>query len=197
MSDDADLADLRTVADYQFGAGAGAALFPAAGGVRISRSTSGRPRQLHDADAPETGAEQADYRLASYGTDGRFTLGLAGGRRLVEALDAPACRVVVGAESEPFVREGKNAFAKFVREVDPEIRPGDEVAVVSRGAGGEGADDEEGGAGSGPGTGGGDGSDGSDEERLLGVGRAELSAAAMLDFETGMAVKVRQGAGDG
>jgi uncharacterized protein with predicted RNA binding PUA domain len=182
MSDEADLADLRTVADYQFGAGAGSALFPAAEDVRISRSTSGRPRQLHAADAPETGAEQAGYRLVSYGTDGRFTLGLAGGRRLVEALDAPASRVVVGAESEPIVREGKNAFAKFVREVDPEIRPGDEAAVVSRG---DGADDEPEG-----------GDSGSGEERVLGVGRAELSAAAMLDFETGMAVKVRQGAGD-
>ncbi|MGQ4555908.1 PUA domain-containing protein [Halobellus sp. GM3] len=179
------LAELRTVADYQFGAGAGEALFPSGGGdaarsgepgdggsddgdsgdsggddagseaLTIHRSTGGRPRQI----------VAAEGRLVSYGTDGRFTLGVAGGRRLIGALEAPAYRVVVGEESEPFVRDGKNAFAKFVREADPAIRPGDEVAVV-RG-----------------------------DDTLLAVGRAELSAEAMADFETGMAVHVRDGAG--
>ena len=152
---DTDLARLRTVADYQFGAGAGAALFPPDDELDVSHSTGGRPRQVR-ADGG---------RVASYGVDGRFTLGLAGGRRLVEALPAPAARVVVGAESEPFVRDGKNAFAKFVRSVDDDVRPSDEVAVV----------DEDGG--------------------VLAVGRAELAADAMRDFDTGMAVKVRAGAG--
>lgn len=148
---------LRTVADYQFGAGAGAALFPSADEVRVRRTSSGRPQQVYDA---------ADDRLVSFGTDGRFTLGLAGGRRLADALDPPACRVAVGGESEPFVRDGSNAFAKFVTGVDPEIRAGDEVLVV--------------------------GEDGA----VLGVGRAELDAAAMCDFQSGMAVKVRDGAGE-
>jgi uncharacterized protein with predicted RNA binding PUA domain len=152
--DEADLERLRTVADYQFGAGAGAALFPSTDALSISRSTGGRPRQVRD-DAG---------RVVSYGTDGRFTLGLEGGRRLVAALPAPAGRVVVGSESDPFVREGKNVFAKFVRAVDDAVRPRDEVAVVDR----DGA--------------------------VLGVGRAELAADAMRDFETGMAVKVREGA---
>jgi uncharacterized protein with predicted RNA binding PUA domain len=155
-SDDADLPDLRTVADYQFGAGAGEALFPPGTPLTISRSTSGRPRQIH----------AAEDRIVTYATDGRFTLGLAGGRRLVDADPAPRNRVVVGAESEPFVRDGKNVFAKFVRDVDGAVRPGDELAVV-----------RENGA-------------------FLGVGRAELAASAMLDFDTGMAVKVRKGADD-
>lgn len=149
-----DAPRLRRIADYQFGRGAGSALF--AGELRVERSSSGRPAQVH---APEG-------RLVSLGADGRFTLGLEGGRRLLEALDSPAVRVVVGDESEPFVREGKNAFAKFVREAGPEIRPGDEVCVVHR------------------------------EGNLLAVGRAELPAGAMLEFETGMAVKVREGAED-
>jgi uncharacterized protein with predicted RNA binding PUA domain len=157
-TDAAALARLRVVADYQFGAGAGAALFPdgeeRAGRLTVSHSRGGRPRQVH----------VGDERLVSYGVDGRFTLGVAGGRRLVEALPAPAARVVVGEESEAFVREGRNAFAKFVRDVDPEVRPGDEVAVV------------------GP------------EGSVFAVGRAELSAGAMADFDTGMAVKVRTGA---
>jgi uncharacterized protein with predicted RNA binding PUA domain len=151
-----DLASLRTVADYQFGAGAGLALFPPEESLEVARSTSGRPRQV----LAEAG------RLVSFGTDGRFTLGLAGGRRLTAALAPPAGRVVVGDESEPFVREGKNVFAKFVGHVDPAVRPGDEVTVVH-----ENGD-------------------------VLAVGRAELAAEAMLDFETGMAVKVREGTDD-
>jgi uncharacterized protein with predicted RNA binding PUA domain len=104
-------------------------------------------------------------RLVSYGTDGRFTLGVAGGRRLHAALDPPAYRVVVGDESEPFVRDGANAFAKFVTDVDPSIRPGDEVLVVH------------------------------ERGDLLAVGRAELPGPAMRDFGTGMAVKTREGVG--
>ncbi|WP_132057457.1 PUA domain-containing protein [Halorussus amylolyticus] len=152
----AGLPALRTTADYQFGAGAGIALFPENESLEVKRSSSGRPQQVI-AD---------EGRVVTYATDGRFTLGLAGGRRLLEALESPAGRVVVGDESEPFVRDGKNVFAKFVAAVGSEIRPGDEVAVVH------------------------------DDGRLLAVGRAELSADAMADFDTGMAVMVREGAGD-
>lgn len=147
---------LRTVADYQFGARAGAALFGRGTDRRVKRSASGRVVQVL-AD---------DGRLVSVGTDGRFTLGLAGGRRLAEELDHPGYRVVVGDDSEPYVRTGRNAFAKFVREADPDIRPGDEVLVTHHGG------------------------------DLLAVGRAELPAAAMADFDRGMAVKVREGADD-
>ncbi|WP_121821874.1 PUA domain-containing protein [Halostella salina] len=157
MSDDADdLAELRALADYQFGHGAGTALFPADEKLRIKRTTSGRPQQVV-AD---------EGRVVSHGIDGRFTLGIAGGRRLAAGLDAPAARVVVGDESEPFVREGRNVFAKFVDEVGPEVRPGDEVLVVHKSG------------------------------DLLGVGRAELSADAMRAFGSGMAVKTREGAGE-
>ncbi|WP_256687624.1 PUA domain-containing protein [Halococcus qingdaonensis] len=149
-----DFTRLRTVADYQFGAGAGVALFPSDGSFSVRRSRTGRPQQIF-ADGE---------RLVSYGTDGRFTLGLAGGERLRTALAAPLARVVVGTESGPFVREGKNAFAKFVHDVDPTVRPGDAVCIV------------------GP------------DDGLFGVGRAMLSADAMADFETGVAVKTREGA---
>ncbi|PSQ36334.1 pseudouridine synthase [Halobacteriales archaeon SW_12_69_24] len=147
-----ELSALSTVADYQFGTGAGAALFD--GALEVRRTSSGRPQQvLVDGE-----------RVVSYGTDGRFTLGVDGGRRLRQALDPPAYRVVVGDDSEPFVRDGRNVFAKFVRSVDPAVRPGDEVLVEHY------------------------------DGDLLAVGRAELSAAAMGDFETGVAVSVREGA---
>lgn len=146
-----DLQELRTVADYQFGAGAGAVLFPPAADISLTRTKSGRPRQIRGPAG----------RLATYGTDGRFRLGIAGGRRLHEGIDG--YRVAVGDESEPHVRDGRNAFAKFVREVDEAIRPRDEVVVEH--------------------------SDG----RLLAVGRAELSGRGMLDFASGVAVQVREG----
>ncbi|MFC6716976.1 PUA domain-containing protein [Natrialbaceae archaeon GCM10025810] len=149
----ATLSDLRTIADYQFGAGAGDALFPPPEPLTVKRTTSGRPQQV----LSESG------RIVSFGTDGRFTLGIEGGRRLDAALPHPSYRVVVDDESEPFVRDGKNVFAKFVLEAGEEIRPGDEVLVVH------------------------------ERGELLAVGRAELDAGAIADFETGMAVSVREG----
>ncbi|WP_049923205.1 PUA domain-containing protein [Halopiger djelfimassiliensis] len=158
MSEPADghagLSDLRTIAEYQFGAGAGTALFPPEESLTIKRTSSGRPQQIH----AESG------RIVSFGTDGRFTLGLEGGRRLEAALEHPAYRVVVDDESEPFVRDEKNVFAKFVLEVGSEVRPGDEVLVVH------------------------------ERGELIAVGTAALDAEAIRDFETGMAVTVREGA---
>jgi uncharacterized protein with predicted RNA binding PUA domain len=150
-----ELSTLRTVARYQFGAGAGEALFPDRDACTVHRSKSGRPQQvLVDGE-----------RVVSYGMDGRFTLGLAGGERLRRALPAPAYRVVLGDESEPYVRDGRNAFAKFVRDADADVRPGDEVLIVH------------------------------EDGPLLAVGRAELSGADMMAFDTGMAVTVRDSAG--
>ncbi len=148
-----EVSTLRTVAAYQFGSGAGRALVP--DGVTVTHTSSGRPRQLH----VEAG------RLATYGTDGRFTLGVTGGRRLQTTLGAPRYRVVVGDESRPYVADGRNAFAKFVREVDPGVRPGDEVLVEH------------------------------EDGDLLAVGRARLSGAGMESFGTGVAVAVREGVG--
>ncbi|MFB6140356.1 MAG: PUA domain-containing protein [Halosimplex sp.] len=151
--DERDRAMLTRVADYQWGAGAGAALF-GGGDPEVTHTSSGRPRQVIGDDG----------RLVTYATDGRFTLGVAGGERLNDALSNGSYRVVVGDESEPFVREGRNAFAKFVAAADPEIRPGDEVLVTH------------------------------ERGDVLAVGRAELSGEGMRDFETGVAVFVRDGA---
>lgn len=151
--DDADRRLLTRVADYQFGAGAGTVLFPPEEALEVTHTGSGRPRQVRGPAG----------RLATYGTVGRLTLGVAGGARLHEGLPAGAYRVVVGDESEPFVRDGRNVFAKFVSAADEAVRPRDDVLVVH-----EGGD-------------------------LLAVGRATLSGAGMADFETGMAVRVRDG----
>ncbi|MXR52191.1 pseudouridine synthase [Halovenus sp. WSH3] len=153
MADDLDA--LRTVADYQFGPGGGTALFPPEEELSVTRTSSGRLRQIHvDGD-----------RLGTYEQDGRLRLGIEGGRRLQQRLPSEGYRVVVGDESEPFVRDGKNAFAKFVTRADGAIRPRDEVIVEH------------------------------EDGRLLAVGRAELSGRGMLAFETGMAVQVRDTVG--
>ena len=145
-----DISSLRTVADYQFGPGAGAALFPQTTDLSVTRTSSGRLRQIH----------AGEDRLGTYEQDGRIRLGIEGGRRLQDGRPG-AYRVVVGDESEPFVRDGKNVFAKFVSRADAAIRPRDEVLVEH------------------------------ENGHLLAVGRAELSGRGMLEFETGMAVKVR------
>lgn len=152
-----DIDALETVGDYQFGSGAGRVLFAEPETLSVTRTSSGRPRQIH----AHAG------RIATYGTDGRLRLGFVGGTRLYENwhavdIDGSYC-VAVGDESVKFVREGRNAFAKFVRRADSGIRPRDEVLLTHDGT-------------------------------LLAVGRAELAGQGMLDFETGVAVSVREGA---
>jgi len=148
-------ARLRRVANFQFGPGGADALFGAVDALSVERTSSGRIEQCYD----------DGRRLAAVATNGRFVLSVAGARRIAGGLDAPRHRVVVGEESVPHVREGRNAFAKFVQSVDPGLRPGEETVVVHDGD-------------------------------VLGVGRAELSADGMRDFETGVAVFVRHGTGD-
>lgn len=148
-----DLDSLRTIADYQFGSGGGEALFQNGAELTITRTSSGRPRQI----------KTDEGRLATYGTDGRFRLGIVGAMRLQTGLGGNRYAVSVGSESEPYVRDGRNVFAKFVASADERIRPRDEVLIVH------------------------------EDGDVLGVGRAELSGTDMLTFETGMAVKVRHG----
>ncbi|MGB1585416.1 MAG: tRNA guanosine(15) transglycosylase TgtA [Thermoplasmatota archaeon] len=72
-------------------------------------------------------------------------------------------RVTVHDDSVAFNREGKSAFAKFIVACDEGLRPGDECLIV----------------------------DGSGD--LVAVGQALMNAEEMLDFENGVAVKVRDG----
>jgi uncharacterized protein with predicted RNA binding PUA domain len=113
-----NLTKVRRVADYQFGRGAGEALFPDTVEFKLSRT--GRVSQvLLDGE-----------RLATLKTDGRFTLSNEGGTRLHAALEPLRMRVEFGEESVSFLRDGRNGFAKFVVRVDDEIRAGDEVLVT-------------------------------------------------------------------
>ena len=110
----------QVIADYQFGAGVGPALFPE--GCTFILSTTGRIRQVLF-----KGIRLATVRAS----DGRLTLGIEGGKRVQAVLPAPGYRVVIRDDVAEFVAKGKNAFAKHVTAADPGIRAGDDVMVVA------------------------------------------------------------------
>ncbi|MCK4439069.1 pseudouridine synthase [Candidatus Bathyarchaeota archaeon] len=148
-----DITRLRAVADYQFGRGAGAALFPDDTRIEYSKNT-GKPRHLW------AGEELvANYRP----NDALFTVTIAGARRLVAALEEFKYSVRVMDDVVEVVEQGKNVFAKHVRDAGESIRPGDEVVVV----------------------------DGSGE--VVAVGKSKMNRGDMLSYKTGTAVRVRRG----
>lgn len=119
MSLKSHLKRVRTIADYQFGRGAGEALFP--DNVEFQFSSTKKVRQII----------LDRNRLATVrAKDGLLTLGIEGARRLHAFIKYPVHRVTVNGDAAPFVAKGKTAFAKHVVAVDPEIRAGQEVLVV-------------------------------------------------------------------
>jgi predicted RNA-binding protein (TIGR00451 family) len=148
-----DIARLRAVADYQFGRGAGTALFPDDTRIEYSKNT-GKPRHLWASDELV-----ANYRP----NDALFTVTIAGARRLVAALKEFKYSVRVMDDIVEIVEQGKNVFARHVRDAGESIRPGDEVVVV----------DESG--------------------KVVAVGKSKMNRGDMLSFMTGTAVRVRRG----
>jgi uncharacterized protein with predicted RNA binding PUA domain len=110
---------IRTIADYQFGRGAGVALFP--DNVEFQLSTTKRIRQIL----------LDNNRIATVrAKDGMLTLSIMGAGKLHKFIGYPGRRVVVNRDAAPFVAKGKTAFARHVTAVDPDIRAGEEVLVV-------------------------------------------------------------------
>ncbi|MEM2726820.1 MAG: PUA domain-containing protein [Archaeoglobaceae archaeon] len=111
---------VRAIADYQFGRGAGFALFPDT--CRFILSKNGKIRQILD----------KDMRIATLKADtGLLTLSIEGARRLQKTFPFPKLRVVVLDEVSEFIAEGKSVFAKHVVRVDDKIRANDEIIVVN------------------------------------------------------------------
>ncbi len=116
-----NLRQIRYIADYQFGKGAGKALFPDSVKFIVSPKT-GRVRQIID----------GSLRIATIKpASGWLSLSVEGARRLHKAFDFPRLRVVVMNDVSEFIAEGKNVFAKHVVNVDENIRAEDEVLVVN------------------------------------------------------------------
>jgi 7-cyano-7-deazaguanine tRNA-ribosyltransferase len=143
----------RATAEYQFGARGAEALFQGKVELVASRNT-GRLRNV---------LVDGEHVLSLRAGDGLYTLRLPGARRLHAALPPPSLRVVVEADSVPFNRKGLNVFARFVREMDPDLRPGDEVLVTDA------------------------------EDHLLAVGRTLVVRPEALALRRGMLVRVREG----
>lgn len=113
-----DIERLRGIADYQFGHGAGALMFPDGTRIEYSKNTS-RPRHIYIDDIMI-----ANYRP----TDALFTVTIAGAERL-NTLPGFTGYVVVIDDVLEFIEKGKNLFARHVVESGPGIRPDDEVIV--------------------------------------------------------------------
>ncbi|RLE50529.1 MAG: pseudouridine synthase [Candidatus Methanomethylicota archaeon] len=149
---------LRAIADYQFGRGAGDCLFEDGDKVILSKRTKRIKMVLNS---------NGNIVVAFRPKDGYLTLGIEGAKRLLTKFKDLALKVVANEEAEPFIKKGRDLFAKHVIEASSEIRPGDEVIVVNRFG------------------------------ELLGVGTAMLNGEEMLSFRRGVAVKIRKGVSQG
>lgn len=107
-----------------------------------------------------------EHVLSMRAGDGLYTLRPEGARRIVKEVPAPHMRVVVNDDAVPFVSEGRNVFSAFVLDCDENIRLMEEVIVVDK------------------------------DDKMLAVGRAQLTKDEMNSFKKGIAVKVRDGSGD-
>ena len=151
--DDVALQKIRSVADYQFGKGIGAKLFPDDVQIDYSKNT-GKIRYVY----------LDDKLLATLRpTTGMFVLTIDGAKRIITHVNPLRMWVKLEDFAESFVAEGRSVFAKHVIDVDPEIRPNEEVIVISK------------------------------KNEVLAVGRAVLSGPEMLAFNKGVAVNVRHG----
>ncbi|MEM2118766.1 MAG: PUA domain-containing protein, partial [Candidatus Bathyarchaeia archaeon] len=118
-----DLARIRSIADYQFGKGAGVKLFPK--NVQITYSVNtGRIRHVY-----LEGKRLATMRP----TDGLFSLSIEGAKRIVKNFRSAKCLVKVRSDVAKFIAEGGDVFAVHVVECGGEIRAREEVIVVDEG----------------------------------------------------------------
>jgi len=151
-----NLYKIRSIADYQFGKGVGKELFPNDVKIVYSKAT-GRIRYIY----------LGEKRLATLRpTNGLFSLSITGAKRIIENVTPLRLWVRVKEEAAPFIMKGKSLFAKHVSDADEEIRPMEEVIVISDGG------------------------------EVLAVGKAVLTGEEMKAFKKGVAVKVRRGAAE-
>ena len=116
-----DVKKLKAIADYQFGWGAGEALFK--GNINVEKSKkTGKIRHIYDGKTLIVNMRASDSYLV---------LSKEGARRLHNVSAYPKNRVVVNKDSEPFALDGKSVFSKFVVECDENIRARDEVLIVN------------------------------------------------------------------
>ena len=114
------LTRIRSTADYQFGEGVGAKLFPKGVEILYSKAT-GRIRYIN----------LNDERLATLRpTDGLLSLSIAAAKRIVKNAVPVKCFVTVQNDVSKFIADGGDVFAVHVAKVDDVVHAKDEVIVV-------------------------------------------------------------------
>lgn len=141
---------IKGICVYQFGLNA-ASLFE---NTEVIHGRTGKIRHIHDGET----------LLATLRPmDGLFVLTIEGAERLHALLPFPERRVTADEEAVPFVKKGKDLFAKFVTHIDENLRCYEEVLVID------------------------------DTDTLLGVGKLLLSPEEVKSFHKGVAVQCRRG----
>jgi predicted RNA-binding protein (TIGR00451 family) len=150
-----DLTKIKGISDYQFTPKITDILFEFKDNIKIEYSKSTKKIKYV--------YEDGNLLLSFKPTNGFFTLSLLAAKKILAKTDQPLMRVVVLNEISEFIKEGRNVFCKHVIEMDPNLRPLDEVIVVNK-------DDE-----------------------LLAVGRLMIPVPYIKAFDSGVAIKVRKG----
>lgn len=148
-----ELEQIRAQVTYQYGRDAERIL--KAGTIRVLKSgKTGRLKHIY-----------VDGKLifSLRATDGFLIFSLEGAKLFLEKIPPPTARVVVMPEVAPFIAEGRNLFSKHVLQADKNIRPFEEVIVVTP------------------------------EDSLIAIGKAILAGWEMTSFKRGVAVKIRKG----
>ncbi|MCG3221207.1 MAG: hypothetical protein H7641_07490 [Candidatus Heimdallarchaeota archaeon] len=111
---------LKTIADFQFGKGAGNVLFPEEITIERSKGTN-RIRFVY----------LADERVCSFRVkDGYLVPSLMGARLLYE--NSLGLKVKINQDAEPFVRKGKSVYCKHIIEANANISVREEVIIVNQ-----------------------------------------------------------------
>ncbi|MFH1056138.1 MAG: tRNA guanosine(15) transglycosylase TgtA [Candidatus Altiarchaeota archaeon] len=147
-----DIYKLRAIMEYQFGKGAGE-LLPDNLVVKKSRNTR-RIRWLYEGREMIASVRASDHMILPHDK-------LAA--KLKEKFPTPKLRVIMKDDEEALqcVRDGKSAMCKFVEDVDPDLRCGDECLIVDK------------------------------NDNLLKVGTLMLSPREIKDYKRGMAARIR------
>jgi len=111
---------VRSIADYQFGKGVGAKLFPEDIEIQLSPRT-GRIRYIN-----LNGERLATLRP----TDGLLSLSLKAAKMMAEQIPEAKCFVTVKNDVAEYIAKGGDVFAVHVVAVDDEVGAKDEIVAV-------------------------------------------------------------------
>lgn len=143
---------VKAILDYQFRPGTHTILSDQAFNIERSRKT-GVIRRFSDSSGILGTFRPSDFVIIPTN---------AFAQRLYKHISAPQLRVVAMKESIPYISNKKDLLAKFVLNVDPEIRCGEEVFIVD------------------------------ENDSFLSFGKSILAAQEMIAFDRGVAVRVRR-----